>query len=95
MPAWRRLGTTVRGYEGGSGGQGTRSIRIRQELQRTSERDAAAKGISVKALVSSILTQYLEWGRFTEKIGYVNRTGHGYRSMLEAIPDDQLASPPE
>jgi hypothetical protein len=67
-----------------------RSIRIRPDLLDTLTRDAAVKGISVNALVTSILSRYAEWDRFGEKFGLVTITKAGYVAMLDAIPDDAL-----
>jgi hypothetical protein len=68
-----------------------RSIRIHPDLLETLTRDAGLKGISVNALVSSILTRYAEWDRFGEKFGLITFTKAGYVALLEAIPGELLA----
>ena len=67
-----------------------RSLRLRQPLFDLLERDAAAKGISVNALVTSILTQYAEWDRFAEKFGFVSIARVGYIALLDALSDEKL-----
>jgi hypothetical protein len=67
-----------------------RSIRIPRDLLETITQDAETRGLSVNALVSSILTRYAEWDRFAEKFGLVTITRAGYLAMLEAIPEEKL-----
>ena len=67
-----------------------RSIRIPTRLEELLRADAEAKGISVNALVSAILTKYAEWDRFTEKFGFVTITRNGYRSFLDSLDDAAL-----
>jgi hypothetical protein len=67
-----------------------RSIRIREALQKTLERDAEVQGISVNALVNAILSRYADWDRFADKFGFITITKMGYATMFELIPDEQL-----
>lgn len=67
-----------------------RSIRIGRSLQGTLERDAASKGISVNALVTSILTRYAEWDRFADRFGFVTIQESGYSAMFDALPDEKI-----
>jgi hypothetical protein len=77
MPGWKK---TV-----------LRSIRLPTELEEILSTDAEAKGVSVNALVSSILTKYSQWDRYAEKFGMVTITRTGLRTMIEAF-DEETAS---
>jgi hypothetical protein len=67
-----------------------RSIRIDPTISEVLARDAANEGMSVNALVSQILTKYVEWDRFADRFGFVTITREGYRSMHDLIPDADL-----
>jgi hypothetical protein len=67
-----------------------RSIRISSKLEELLRHDAEAKGLSVNALVSSILTKYAEWDRYTEKFGFVTITRNGHRALVEGLNDEAL-----
>ena len=67
-----------------------RSIRITKDLDNLIRRDAEDKGLSVNALVSSILTKYAEWDRYADRFGFVTITRNGFRTYLEAIEDEKL-----
>ena len=67
-----------------------RSVRLRQELEEILARDARAKGLSVNALVSTILTKYAEWDRFAEKFGFVTITRTGFRGIHDALDEKTL-----
>ncbi len=71
MPGWKK---TV-----------LRSIRIPEELEEIIAKDAEAKGLSVNALVASILTKYSQWDRYADKFGLVTITRVGLRSMIEGL----------
>ncbi len=77
MPGWKK---TV-----------LRSIRIPTELEEVLSKDAEAKGLSVNALVSSILTKYSQWDRYAEKFGMVTITRTGLRAMIEALDEEAAA----
>lgn len=65
-----------------------RSIRIPSRLEELLRADAQARGLSVNALVSSILTKYAEWDRFAEKFGFVTITRNGFRALVEGLDDE-------
>ena len=68
-----------------------RSLRLTEELDVTIQRAAASRGLPVNSLISQILTKYSEWDRHAEKFGFVMITRDGFRSLIEAIPDEKLA----
>ena len=65
-----------------------RSIRIPSRLEDVLRADAEARGLSVNALVSSILTRYAEWDRFADKFGFVTITRNGFRALVEGLDDE-------
>ncbi|MFQ6013469.1 MAG: hypothetical protein ACE5LS_07485 [Thermoplasmata archaeon] len=67
-----------------------RSIRITKELDDLIRADAEDKGLTVNALVSSILTKYAEWDRYADRFGFVTITRNGFRTYVEAIEEDKL-----
>lgn len=67
-----------------------RSIRITQELDDLIRKDATDRGLTVNALISSILAKYAEWDRYADRFGFVTITRDGFRSFIEAIEDDRL-----
>lgn len=67
-----------------------RSIRITQELDDLIRQDAADKGLTVNALISSVLSKYAEWDRYADRFGFVTITRDGFRSFVEAIEDEKL-----
>jgi len=67
-----------------------RSIRITRKLDDIIVGDAAAKGVTVNALISMILSKYAEWDRYAERFGFVTITRDGFRRFIEAIEDEKL-----
>ncbi len=64
-----------------------RSIRITAELDQLLQKDARAKGLSFNALLSSLLTKYAQWDRYTERFGFIDITRDGFRRIQEVITD--------
>ncbi len=77
MPGWKK---TV-----------LRSIRIPADLEQVLAKDANTKGLSVNALVASILTKYSEWDRYADKFGLVTITRVGLRTMIEGMGEESAA----
>jgi hypothetical protein len=69
-----------------------RSLRLTEDLDAVIRKDAESRGVSVNALLSSILTKYAEWDRYTEKLGYITIAKSGWRMSLEAIPEGEVAA---
>jgi hypothetical protein len=74
MPGWKK---TV-----------LRSIRLPTELEDRIAKDAEARGLSVNALVTSILTKYSEWDRYADKFGLVTITRAGLRTMIDGLDEE-------
>jgi hypothetical protein len=69
-----------------------RSIRFSQENAEILEQDAKMKGLSVNALLSMMITKYVEWDRYAERFGYVSMTREGHREMMNQIDDEKLVT---
>ena len=50
----------------------TRTVRLSEYLDDLLEKDSEDKRISINSLVTSIITRYAEWDRYTEKIGFIS-----------------------
>ena len=67
-----------------------RTIRITPELDEILQKDAQAKRTSVNALITSIMTKYAEWDRYTERFGYMTISKDLFTSVLGAADDAKL-----
>lgn len=67
-----------------------RTVRLSQSLNDVLEKDAQSKNLSVNALISTILTRYAEWDRYTEKFGFVSVTKELFRTLLSSSTKDHL-----
>lgn len=54
------------------------------------QKDANSKRINVGALVSTILTKYSQWDRYTEKFDMITFRQETLKSILEATDDEAL-----
>jgi uncharacterized protein YxeA len=69
-----------------------RTVRISQELDEILEKDAKVHRTSVNALVSSIMTKYSEWDRFTEKFAHISIPTTLFRALLDLTDQNALAT---
>ena len=67
-----------------------RSIRLSKGLDELLQKDADSKRITVGALVSTILTKYSQWDRYTEKFDMITFRQETLRAILEATDDEAL-----
>jgi hypothetical protein len=67
-----------------------RTIRLSKELEELLRKDANSKRISVGALISTILTKYSQWDRYTEKFDMITFRHETLRAILEATEDEAL-----
>ena len=68
-----------------------KTIRITEELDEILHKDAEAKRMNVNTLISSILTKYAEWDRFSERFGIVSLRQDTMKSLMESVEDEKLA----
>jgi len=67
-----------------------RTVRITPELDEILHKDAQTKRMSVNALLTTILTKYAEWDRYTERFGYLTISKDLFTSVLGAADDAKL-----
>jgi hypothetical protein len=67
-----------------------RTIRLSKGLDELLQKDANSKRISVGALISTILTKYSQWDRYTEKFDMITLRQETIRAILEATEDEAL-----
>ena len=67
-----------------------RTIRLTKGLDELLQKDANLKRISIGALISTILTKYSQWDRYTEKFDMITFRQETLRAILEATEDDAL-----
>lgn len=69
-----------------------RTIRLTKELDELLQKDANSKRISPGALISTILTKYSQWDRYTEKFDMITFRQETLKAILEATDDEALVS---
>jgi hypothetical protein len=67
-----------------------RTIRLSEDVDALLERDSQEQNISTNALVSKIMTRYVEWDRIMERIGYFYVTNLFFRALINEISDAKL-----
>jgi len=67
-----------------------RTFRFPDELARTLEADAQEQGMTLNALVSSILTKYVEWDAKAAKFGYIPIYKPIFEDLLQAADEASL-----
>lgn len=67
-----------------------RSIRIPKELDDLIREDAKDAGVTVNALVSSLLSKYAEWDRYAERFGFISVSRQAFSALVGAIEDEKL-----
>jgi hypothetical protein len=67
-----------------------RTIRLTKELDELLQKDANSKRISVGALISTILSKYSQWDRYTEKFDMITFRQETLRAILEATEAEVL-----
>jgi hypothetical protein len=66
------------------------SVRIPRDVSQIIRKDAEASDLSFNALVLKILFKYVEWDRFTQKIGFVCIPREMLRVILDATNQQRL-----
>jgi hypothetical protein len=68
-----------------------RTLRLTEELDELLAKIASEKHTTLNALVTSVLTRYVEWDRFSEDFDLVSIQRQVLRSILEATIDERLS----
>ena len=69
-----------------------KTIRISKQINDFLDKDAVSKRISVNALISIIMTKYVEWDRYVERFGGITINPRVLRDILLNIDDERLIS---
>jgi hypothetical protein len=67
-----------------------KTIRLSKGLDELLQNDANSKRITVGALISTILTKYSQWDRYTEKFDMITLRQETIKAILEATEDETL-----
>ncbi len=68
----------------------TRTIRIPDHLDNILQKDSKEKRSTTNALISSILTKYAEWDRYTESFGFISLPRSGLKLIMESLDDETI-----
>ena len=69
----------------------TRAIRIAKGLDRVLEQEAKKRNISINGLISNILIQFAEWGRYQEGLRSSTLPNQILKKLVELTSEDQIA----
>jgi hypothetical protein len=67
-----------------------RTIRLSEEIDNLLEKDAREQNITPNALISKIMTKYVEWDRHTEKFGFISFARQTFKSILEELDERKV-----
>jgi hypothetical protein len=68
----------------------TRTLRFSEDLNKILDRDSKDKGVSTNSLISSILTKYAEWDRYTEKVGFISLPRDGFKLIINSVDEQEI-----
>ncbi len=68
----------------------TRTIRIPAHLDHVIHKDSKEKRSTANAVISSILTKYAEWDRYTESFGFISIPRSGLKLIIESLDDETI-----
>src|SRR5215216_2604744 len=68
----------------------TRTIRIPSHLDTIIHTDSKERRSTANALISSILTKYAEWDRYTESFGFISLPRSGLKLIIESLDDEAI-----
>ena len=67
-----------------------RTIRITQEVDDVLRESAQDKNLSVNALIAAIMTKYVEWDRYVEKLNFISIASETFKTVLAEIDGEKL-----
>jgi len=67
-----------------------RTIRVSEELDNLIEKDAEEQNISANALITKIITHYVEWQRVIEKTSYILITSSLFKAIINEVSDEKI-----
>lgn len=67
-----------------------KSIRMTESEEAILQKDAESKGITFNALVSSLISRYIEWDRLADRYGFVALPRQSFRYLISLLDEEQL-----
>jgi len=67
-----------------------RSVRMSREMDEQLRKEMEYKRLGYNALVTSILTKYLEWDRFAERFGFIQFSVEIFQQFLGWADDERI-----
>lgn len=67
-----------------------RTIRLSEDIDDLLEKDAEGQNVSANALISKIMTRYVEWNRVIEKTSYVILSSMLFRALINEVSEQKL-----
>jgi hypothetical protein len=67
-----------------------RTIRITEDQDEVLRKDSKSSGLYVNALLSTIITKYVEWDRFSDRFGSVSFSKEVFKSLIESTDEKKL-----
>lgn len=67
-----------------------RTIRLSEEIDDLLEKDAQEQNVSANALISKIMTRYVEWDRVIEKTSYVVLSSMLFKALINEVNDQKI-----
>jgi hypothetical protein len=67
-----------------------KTIRLSKTVEKTLEREAKNRKISLNSFISSILNKYDEWDRLAERFGMMSLPGDELTAILEGLSEEDV-----
>jgi len=67
-----------------------RTIRLSEDIDDLLEKDAVEQNVSANALITKIMTRYMEWNRIIDKTSYVVIPSLLFRALINGLGDQEL-----
>ncbi|HUK49986.1 MAG TPA: hypothetical protein VLV18_03025 [Terriglobales bacterium] len=69
-----------------------RTFRLPRELNTSLEVEARNRGLSVNALVSSLISKFDNWDRFADRLPFISTTDELFKTFLSEVDDEKIVS---
>ena len=77
--------------EKGASSTEVRAIRIPKHTRAVLEMEARARKVSVNALITDILSKFVEFDRYTDKFEYVSISREAFKAIVEKLDDASIS----
>jgi len=67
-----------------------RTIRVSEDLDSLIQKDAEDQNISANALITKIITHYVEWQRVIEKTSFILVASSLFRALIKEVSDEKI-----